>query len=292
MQNSHLFKIGDFSQIGQVSVRMLRHYDELGLLKPAYVDRLTDYRYYSLEQLPKLNRLLALKDLGFSLVHIAELLNDDLPAPQLRGMFFMKRAEIEQQLQEGQARLARVEARLKQIEQEGRLSDYEVVLKKIEPMMIASARQVVPALLDMQQYRRMLFAEVYDWLAQSALKSVASELVIYSNTEYTEQDIDTEVAVVVDKASLRSRMPPIAGRVRVRELPAVLTMASVIHQGYLQDVGQAISALFAWIGVHGYSACGAEREVHLFGREHDLTLLAPVVIEMQLPVEKTTPIPL
>jgi effector-binding domain-containing protein len=69
-------------------------------------------------------------------------------------------------------------------------------------------------------------------------------------------------------------------------------MASVIHQGYLQDVGQAISALFSWIGIHGYSACGAEREVHLFGREHDLTLLAPVVIEMQLPVEKTTPIPL
>ena len=101
MQNPHLFKIGDFSQIGQVSVRMLRHYDELALLKPAYVDRLTDYRYYSIEQLPKLNRLLALKDLGFSLVHIAALLNDDLPAPQLRSMFLMKRAEIEQQLQEG-----------------------------------------------------------------------------------------------------------------------------------------------------------------------------------------------
>ncbi len=78
MQNPPLFKIGDFSQIGQVSVRMLRHYDELGLLKPAYVDRLTDYRYYSIEQLPKLNRLLALKDLGFSLVQIAALLNNDL----------------------------------------------------------------------------------------------------------------------------------------------------------------------------------------------------------------------
>ncbi len=165
MQNPPLCKIGDFSQIGQLSVRMLRHYDELGLLKPAYVDRLTDYRYYSIEQLPKLNRLLALKDLGFSLVHIAELLNDDLPASQLRRMFLMKRAEIEQQLQEGQARLVRVEARLRQIEQEGRLSDYEVVLKKIEPVMIASARQVVPAIRDMHQYRRTLFAEVYDWLA-------------------------------------------------------------------------------------------------------------------------------
>ena len=292
MQNPHLFKIGDFSQIGQVSVRMLRHYDELGLLKPAKVDRLTDYRYYSIEQLPKLNRLLALKDLGFSLVHIAALLNDDLPASHLRSLFLMKRAEIEQQLQEGQARLARVEARLRQIEREGRLPDYEVVLKKIEPVMIASACQVVPALIDMPQYRRTLFAEVYDWLAQHSLKSVPPELVIYSNTEYSEQDIDTEVAVVVDKASLSSRMLPIAGRVRVRELPAVLTMASVIHQGYLQDVGQAISALFAWIGAHGYSACGAEREVHLFGREHDLKLLAPVVIEMQLPVEKNTPTPL
>jgi DNA-binding transcriptional MerR regulator len=98
MQNPHLCKIGDFSKIGQVTVRMLRHYDELGLLKPAYVDRLTDYRYYSIEQLPKLNRLLALKDLGFSLVQIAALLNDDLPALQLRGMFLMKRAEAEREV--------------------------------------------------------------------------------------------------------------------------------------------------------------------------------------------------
>jgi hypothetical protein len=60
----------------------------------------------------------------------------------------------------------------------------------------------------------------------------------------------------------------------LRELPAVLTMARVIQQGSLHEVGQAMSALFAWIGAHGYSACGAEREVHLFGREHDLTLLA------------------
>jgi effector-binding domain-containing protein len=69
-------------------------------------------------------------------------------------------------------------------------------------------------------------------------------------------------------------------------------MASVIHQGSLHDVGQAISALFAWIGVNGYSACGAEREVHLFGREHDLNPSAPVVLEMQIPVEKNTPTPI
>jgi effector-binding domain-containing protein len=193
---------------------------------------------------------------------------------------------------QGQARLVRVEARLRQIEQKGRFSDYEVVLKKIAPVMIASARQVVPAISDMHQYRRRMFALVYDWLAQHALKAVASELVIYSNTEYTEQDIDTEVAVVVDKASLRSHISPIVGSVSVRELPAALPMASVIHQGSLHAVGQAISALFAWIGVNGYSACGAEREVHLFGREHDLNPSAPVVLEMQIPVEKNTPTPI
>lgn len=96
----------------------LRHYDELGLLKPAQVDKFTDYRYYTVEQLPRLNRILALKDLGLSLDQIKQLLKADVPPAQLRGMLTMKRADIERQLEQEQARLSRVEARLRQIEDE------------------------------------------------------------------------------------------------------------------------------------------------------------------------------
>ncbi|HLB47902.1 MAG TPA: helix-turn-helix domain-containing protein [Anaerolineales bacterium] len=106
-----MIKIGDFSKLSQATVKALRLYDEMGLLKPARVDNFTGYRYYSADQLPRLNRILALKDLGFSLEQIAQLLKDDLPVEQLRGMLKMKRAEIEQRLEDEQERLTRVEAR-------------------------------------------------------------------------------------------------------------------------------------------------------------------------------------
>ncbi len=69
-----MFKIGEFSRLTQVSVRMLRHYDQLNLLKPAQVDTFTDYRYYSAGQLPRLNRILALQDLGFTLAQVKDML--------------------------------------------------------------------------------------------------------------------------------------------------------------------------------------------------------------------------
>jgi DNA-binding transcriptional MerR regulator len=117
MSGDTMFKIGEFSRISQVSAKTLRYYDEIGLLTPARVDRFTGYRYYSADQLPRLNRILALKDLGLSLEQIAALLDDDLPPAEIRGMLRLKRVEIQQHLEEEQARLARVEARLKQIEQ-------------------------------------------------------------------------------------------------------------------------------------------------------------------------------
>jgi DNA-binding transcriptional MerR regulator len=66
-----MFKIGDFSKISQVSIRSLRHYDEIGLFKPAHTDPFTGYRYYSADQLPRLNRIIALRTLGLSLEEIA-----------------------------------------------------------------------------------------------------------------------------------------------------------------------------------------------------------------------------
>ena len=92
--------------------RRLRHYDDLGLLAPASVDRFTSYRYYTADQLPRLNRILALKDLGLSLEEIRRLLAEGLPAAELRGMLRIKQAELERHLAEEQARLGRVAARL------------------------------------------------------------------------------------------------------------------------------------------------------------------------------------
>jgi DNA-binding transcriptional MerR regulator len=134
-----MIRISNFSRISQVPVSTLRYYDDVGLLKPIEVDRFTGYRYYTFDQLPRLYRILALKDLGFSL----RMLGEDLPADQLRGMLRLKRSELREQVQEAFARLERVEARLRQIEQESIMSTYDVVLKKVEPMLITGVRGLI-----------------------------------------------------------------------------------------------------------------------------------------------------
>jgi DNA-binding transcriptional MerR regulator len=107
MDDDAMLTIGDFARLGQVSPRMLRHYDEIGLLSPDRVDPATGYRYYAAHQLARLHRLVALRDLGFNLEQIGPVLDEDLTVDELRGMLRMRRE---------QARLRRVEAHLRALE--------------------------------------------------------------------------------------------------------------------------------------------------------------------------------
>lgn len=283
-----MLKIGDFSQLGQVSVRTLHHYDERGLLKPARIDDWTGYRFYSVEQLPRLNRILALKDLGFSLEQIGRLVDDDVPAEQLRGMLALKQAEIERQLTAGRTRLLRVEARLRQIEQEGEPSPYEVVLKKTSPLTIASTRTTVPTVEDMPALRCDLYDELYEALERRGVEPGTPEFALYHTVEYLERDIDMEAAVAVDGP--RGAGPEGGGdRPAFRELPAVPEMASVVHEGSAWEIPRAITALFGWIGANGYATAGPYRELHLYGRENDLfradsANVDSLLVEIQVPV--------
>jgi DNA-binding transcriptional MerR regulator len=139
-----MLKIGDFSKISRISVKTLRYYDEIGLLKPAHIDPNTGYRYYTYEQLPQLNRILALKDLGLTLDQITLLIDENLTTSQVESMLRLKQVEIKKQLNEENERLARVNVRLKQIEQEAMMPDYDVVIKKVNPVLIASVRDIIP----------------------------------------------------------------------------------------------------------------------------------------------------
>jgi DNA-binding transcriptional MerR regulator len=111
-------KIGEFANLSRVSARMLRHYDRVGLLKPIHPDESTGYRYYSIEQLPRLKRICALRDLAFTLEEIALLLADDEPAMDLRELLERKQQELRQRMAEDQVRLQRIEVRLQTLDQE------------------------------------------------------------------------------------------------------------------------------------------------------------------------------
>src|SRR6266568_6611766 len=157
-----MFLIGEFSQIARVSKRLLHHYDDIGLLKPAHIDPHTGYRYYSASQLPHLNRILALKELGLALGSIAEMMQADVSDEAIHGMLLMKKAAVEQTMLEEQQRLRRIEARLRQNQQSEDALD--VVVKSVPAQLFLSVRTIVPSpeeLLQLVQHiQRTLPARV------------------------------------------------------------------------------------------------------------------------------------
>ncbi len=271
-----MFKIGEFSKLSRVSVKTLRYYDELGLLHPAHIDRFTSYRYYTAEQLTQLNRILALRDLGLSLEQVGHVLRDGLPAEQLRGMLRLKRGELEQHLAEESARLQRVAARLRQIEEESTMPTHEVVLKEVPALRVAALRGVV----ETYSAQGSLWNELGEYLQRRGIKPTGSCFTIDHNEEYRPQDVDLEVCEPVD-APLDD-----TGPVRVVDLPAVPQMASTIHHGSYDGLSAAYQAFMAWIQSNGYRIAGPNREIYLRNLADDGVTPDDLVTEMQFPVEK------
>ena len=299
---ARMLRVGDFSQLARVTVRTLRHYDALGLLRPARTDPATGYRYYAVAQLARLSRVLALRDLGFPLAEVRRLADADVAPAELRAVLERRRAAAARRVEDEAARLARVEARLRQLERSeaivtagGLASDYPVALKRVGPLTVAAARATVPRVADMPAYRCALYAAVYAHLARRGV-APGAELALYHHRTYTERRIALEAAVAIAGPQAANRWAgaadghadgtaPATAEVRVRGVPGA-TVASVVHAGALPDVGQAISALYAWLGASGYAAAGPYRELHLFGREQELASVDHVVLELQLPVAR------
>lgn len=281
-----MFKIGEFSRLSRVSVRMLRHYDQLGLLKPSRTDSFTNYRYYSADQLPRLNRILALRDLGFSLEQIGNMLDEELSAEQLMGMLKLKRAEIEQQMQVEQLRMARLEARINQMNGQDDPNQYDVVVREIEPQLAATYREIAPD-DDRIQY---MFEELEAYVTQFNARADKPPMSIYHDPEYRDENIDAEVVVPL------KFVIPGTDTIHVLELPQIPKVACVVHTGEYATVYQAYNAILRWIETNGYRMKGPIREIYLsysadgLGFELPPTYLVkesnPFVTELQLEIEK------
>jgi effector-binding domain-containing protein len=273
-----MIRIGDFSKLSRVPVKTLRYYDEMGLLKPLEVDAFTGYRLYEYSQLPTLNRILALKELGFSLEEIGRLLDDDLSAEQMRGMLKLREVEARQRMQQEAERLERIEVRLRQIEQEKCMSKYDVVIKSAEQIKVASVRDVVPTPPDQGR----LWEELGGYLAMNHIRPNGACFTLYYDDEFKEREWDLEVCEQIDVELTESR------RIKVRTLPAMDAMACTIHHGPFVTIGEAYNALGQWITDNGYRITGPCREVYLRPNENGSQTDPETVTEIQYPVEKTT----
>lgn len=276
MDELNTLKIGEFARIAQVSVATLRHYDKMGLLQPVVLDPDTGYRSYSLDQLARLHRLLALKDLGFSLQQIAQLLQGHLSLEQLQGMFALKQAQTQLMIEQEQARLTRIAARLRQIEQEGSMSTYDVLLKQVDALLVASVRDMVPLADGLKTLSEKLVASLQQYQVQPEPPLL---VLLHSRSQQRDDNLvlDMEIALPV-ATSL-----PANERIIIQTLPSTL-MACTIHTGPDLFLGQAYAALYRWMRDHGYQIAGVPRQIRLRYDAHMNS--AQYVTEVQFPVIK------
>ena len=275
-----MFKIREFSQLSQVSVKTLRYYDQLGLLKPAQIDPRTGYRYYMAEQLFQLNRILAFKELGFTLEQVAQLLDEQISFEQIRGMFRLKQAEMQTMIESEQTRLARLEGRMRQVEREqGALSQHDVVLKSVAPQLVVSIREkTAPTSLPLLLEELDQYLKQYSVTAPRALPY----LVLWHGCEECDDATDLEVARPITQHISENE------RIRVHTLQANPAVVSILHRCQVQSMCCASLDLAAWIETNHYLIVDHQprREVYLTPEDDGLPI-AEVQIPVKLAVHST-----
>ncbi|GAA3187874.1 MerR family transcriptional regulator [Nonomuraea roseoviolacea] len=269
-----MFGIGDFARLGLVSVRMLRHYDAIGLLRPAHVDPVTGYRSYQAAQLSRLNRVVALKDLGFTLEQVRAILDDEVSTEELHGMVRLRRAELEARISADRARLRGVEARLRAIETEGAMAPADVVVKKVAPARVAELSALAPSYEpeSISPVIGPLFGELCARLEAAGVPPAGPSVAYYLP--------EGDGPVRVHAAFPVSAEPPAGGGLRVVTLPGVETAATVVHHGCMDGVGQTFQALAHWIEENGYRSLSLGREVYLHCPEEEDAWVTELQVEV------------
>lgn len=242
-----MLKIGDFSKLSRISIRMLRHYDEIGLLKPGEVDEFTGYRYYCEDQLICAGRILALKSMGFSLASIHEIMEQYGDPTELEHFLVIKRRETQEQEKLIRHRIRLLDSTIEWLRKDGNMMGYDVSLKTIPECYVASVRQVIPTYAD----EGMLWKILREETSQMQLKDVSpcTTMAVFNDGEYRERDVDVEIQKCVLGTYADTE------HVKFKTVPAV-QIASATFKGNYEQIGPVNHAVAKWISDNGYEFDG------------------------------------
>jgi DNA-binding transcriptional MerR regulator len=253
-----MFSIGDFASYGRVSVRMLRHYDAIGLLQPAAVDQATGYRSYEAGQLSRLNRIVALKDLGFTLQQVQSILDDKVSAEELRGMLRLRRAELQSQIAVDTSRLTQVEARLQLIEKEGAMPADDVQIKRIPPVRVAELTGTAAGFEpeSISPVIGPMYHDLFTRLNRAGVTPAGPAIAYY-------EDSPAGDGVLVHAAVPVQADPGGDHDFAIVDLPEIARAATIVHRGSMDNVMSTIQTLARWMDTHGYRSAGYNRELYI-----------------------------
>jgi DNA-binding transcriptional MerR regulator/effector-binding domain-containing protein len=267
-----MLRIGEFARRGRVSVKALRHYEAIDLLRPAHVDAATGYRSYETEQLDDLHRLMVLRALGLSLERIRQVLQDDPSPERMRRLLDERRAAVARRIDAEQAQLAAIEARIRHLEGD-RDAAPGAVVRDVPAAFVASLRRVVPdyGVVD------SLFDEIARALPDTA--RIAGHGAVWHHCAPHKRQIDCEALVLLER--------PVSTRnVRLYRLPACRA-ACVVHPSDEEDFASARAAAKAAVADQPFEIEGPMRERYFSSAgdsRFDLT-------EIQFPLRNTGVLP-
>jgi DNA-binding transcriptional MerR regulator/effector-binding domain-containing protein len=275
-----MFSIGEFARVGGVSIRTLRHYDETGLLRPAKVDPDTGYRSYRASQLGRLNRILAMKELGLSLTQARQLL-DGITLDELQGMLMLRRAQLEQELEAHKNQLLGVEARLRYIAREGAMPADDVIVKTIPAMGVVALAAPAPGWgpANIVPVVNRLRAQFDQLGIAERVKEAGPLMIFYAHDQGSDVVVHLALPVVEQPAGLPPPaqylvLPEIEAATAVRSGPAASIFPFVYHD------------LTNWIEAQGYQSEPPGREVWI-NEIDDVADVDQQVFEIQQPFTRT-----
>lgn len=242
-----MLKIGDFSKLSRISIRMLRHYDEIGILHPQCVDDFTGYRYYNESQLPLAGKIQALKSLGFGLSVIKEILDQYEDVQEIERFLLVKQKELEEEALETQQKLRLLDSTLKWLRKDGRLMDYNVTLKTLPERYVASVRQVIPAYDCEGMLWETMCRELEGQNVQQAVPCYG--MAIFHDEGHKDHDPDVEIqSAVVGKYQDTEH-------VKFKNVPPI-QIASVTNKGSYEQITRVNDAVANWVKANGYDFNG------------------------------------
>lgn len=261
-----MLTIGEFSKLGRISARMLRHYDTLGLLRPAHVGKENGYRYYDEAQLTQLSKIEKLKGYGFPLSEIPELLA--LPESGLSQRLHARRLQAHRELTRLRQTLRRMEEDVIRME-EFNMEAYPVILMDCPEYKVFSLRRTI----DVSQTHE-LFADLKKEMERRGIRRTGFTQQMYHGQEFSYEAMDVEAQAQVN-----------ADGPDIHTVPAC-QCAAVTHTGPYESLRYAYDALSKWLGQHPeYRVCGPAIERYL--KDED-TVESPEELEtgVLFPVEK------
>lgn len=268
-----MFKIGEFSKLTQVSVRMLRYYDETGLLKPTEVDDFTGYRHYSSLQIPQLNKIVYLRDSGFNVSEIASAL-DNWQDDRILQKLEEKRQEVERNIELEQRKLAKIQTAKQGVLQQGNALHYQIGIKSVPSYQVLSLRKIIPDYYAEGD----LWLELSNFAREKKIDISAETFSIYHDTEYKETAVDVELCAPVRRMGI-STAP-----FQYRLTEAVPLMAYTMVYGSFNNISGTFLSFADWLQKNNqYKMLGTSRQIVHRGPWNEVNP-DQYLVEIQIPV--------